>query len=33
MQAAELDETIPVLGEYALQKRTRVASKVRVLTA
>ena len=33
MQAAELDEAIPVLGEYALQKRTRVASKVRVLTA
>jgi hypothetical protein len=33
MQAAELDEAIPALGEYALQKRTRVASKVRVLTA
>ena len=31
MPARELDEEIPVVGEYALRRRTEVVGKVRVL--
>jgi len=32
-QAPELDEAIPVFGEYALQKQAEVANKLRVPTS
>jgi hypothetical protein len=33
MPARELDEGNPVVGEYALRRRTGVLDKVRVLTS
>ena len=33
MPARELDKEIPVVGEYALHRRTDVVGKVRVLTS
>jgi hypothetical protein len=32
-QAPELDEAIPVVGDYALQKRAGAAKELRVLTS
>ena len=32
-QAPELDEAIPVVGDYALQKRAGAANKLRLLTS
>jgi hypothetical protein len=33
MRACDLDKGIPVAGEYAVHRRTGMASKVRVLTS